>query len=186
MGTSDTDGFPSLTNKFNNSSIGGTLKHVLKHVVVMGVMMGVIGLASPAFAAATPIDPLSMDFTEPLGRTPGDLIVQSAHGSWEMLSMIVDTFEGAFSIGGDLINNLLEGNFMPSTWDSLIMSHDASGHVAAAAGHGVIEHTSSIAFDEWLRNAMAEGTLEMALEDSQAMGLTLEEYISKTYGHEGH
>ncbi len=200
---SDVDGVSNLTHDYNHHSIGTTISHVVKHVVVMGAMMGVIGLASPAFAAVPGLDPLSMDFTGSAGGggvTAGDLIVQTTHGAGEMLNMIVDTFSGLMSIGESLITNTLEGNFAPSTWDSVVMSHGGehmAGHAMAehtamehAAGHGAAhiaggaEH--GINFDEWLRNAHASGELPYALEDSEAMGITLEEHIMNEYGHEGH
>lgn len=191
---------PSLKHEYNKHSFGDFLGHVVKHVVVMGAMMGVIGLASPAFAATPMFDPLSTGFTGG-GPTVGDLIVQTVHGAGEMLNMIVDTFTGLFSIGGDVMANVVDGNLAPSTWDSVVMSHGGdhmmaegashAGHaMSEGATHAVAEHAAggahSGAFDEWLRNAHASGELPYALEDSEAMGITLEEHMMNEYGHEGH
>ena len=184
---------PSLKHEYNKHSFGDFLGHVVKHVVVMGAMMGVIGLASPAFAATPIFDPLSTAFTGG-GPTVGDLIVQTAHGAGEMLNMIVDTFSGLFSIGGDVMSNVVNGNFAPSTWDSVVMSHSGEHMMpegVSHAGHTMIEHVATggehgAAFDEWLRNAHASGELPYALEDSEAMGITLEEHMMNEYGHEGH
>ncbi len=181
----------SLSKEYNQSSIGHTVKHVLKHVAIMGAMMGVIGLASPAFAVG--IDTFTGGLAADAGPTVGDLIVQTTHGAGEMLSMIIDTFEGLLSIGESLVSNTLEGNFAPSTWESIIMSHggehataEMAGHAAAhGVAHGATE-TASVAFDEWVRNAHASGELPYALEDSEALGITLEEHMNNEYGHEGH
>ena len=185
----DVNDVPNLTKEYNNHSIGKTIEHVAKHLLVMGAMMGVIGLASPAFAAAAPVlDPFSMGFTGSTGATAGDLIVQTAHGAGEMLNMIVDAFSSLISIGESLITNVIDGNFAPSTWDSMVMSHSGE-HMATEAGHAVahgITEAPNVTFDEWLRNAHASGELPFALEDSEAMGTTLEEHMTNEYGHEGH
>lgn len=193
------DDAPNLTNEYNQHSIGKTIGHVLKHVVVMGAMMGVIGLAAAPVMAIPGLDPLSTSFMGATGPTPGDLIVQTAHGAGEMLNMIVDTFSSLISIGDSLITNVLDGNFAPSTWDSMVMSHSgehmvmeaghAATHGATEAGHAALHGATeapSVGFDEWVRNAHASGELPYALEDSEALGITLEEHMMNEYGHAGH
>jgi hypothetical protein len=165
----------SLTDNFNSHSGGGNLLgHVAQHVVVMGAMMGVIALASPMAAGMMTIggaDPITL----------GDLVVQTAHGSWEMLGMIGDTLMGLVDIGGDLISNTLDGNIAPQTLDSLVMSHEAGAHVMTEG----MSHGGGW-FDNILRDLNASGGLGYAIEDSQALGITLEEHLMNEYGHEGH
>ena len=182
------DEAPNLTNEYNQHSIGKTIGHVLKHVVVMGAMMGVIGLAAAPAMAIPGLDPLSTSFMGATGPTPGDLIVQTVHGAGEMLNMIVDTFSSLISIGDSFITNVLDGNFAPSTWDSMVMSHSGE-HIAMEAGHAALHGATeapSVGFDEWVRNAHASGELPYALEDSEALGITLEEHMMNEYGHAGH
>ncbi len=176
-------GSPDIAHDFNESSMGHHVKHGVTHVLWMGAMMGVIGLAAPAFAM--PIDPYSLSSIASTGATAGDFLVQTAHGSWEMLSMVVDALGSLLSIGGDLVTNTLAGNFMPTTWDNLIMSHGGE-HIAGAASHAAVEHSSGAAFEEWLRNAFESDTLDIAMEDSEMAGLSLEDYYLQEYGHEGH
>ncbi len=119
------DGGSSLTHEYNMSSMLG---HTVMHVVVMGAMMGIIGLASPVFLDIPAVDPFGMDFTGDTGRTPGDVLVQTAYGSGAMLGMFVDMLGGLVSIGEGLVANVFEGNFAPTTWDSMIASHHG-GHM---------------------------------------------------------
>ena len=98
-----------------------------------------------------------------------------------MLSMIGEAFKSVFSIAEPVLTNTLDGNFAPTTWDSMIMSH-GSEHAASQLATGA----ESLRFDEWLRNAHASGDLSYALEDSQALGISLEEHMINQYGHEGH
>lgn len=126
----------TLSDNFNTHDHGNgvekTLKHGAQHVLVMGAMMGVIALAAPAVMAS----PLAFAATEP--ATIGNLVVQSAYGSWEMIKMIGDTLSGLVSIGGELISNTANFNLAPTTWESMVMSHDAASHAA----HTATEHVS--------------------------------------------
>ncbi|PCI98036.1 MAG: hypothetical protein COB14_08210 [Alphaproteobacteria bacterium] len=154
------DEVSSLTEEYNQHSIGKTIEHVLKHVVVMGAMMGVIGLASPAFAMPG-LDPFG---TGVIGATPGDLIVQTTHGAGEMLGMIIDTFDSLLSIGESLITNVLEGNFAPTRWGSVIMSHSGE-HMVTEAGHAVA-------------HSVAEST--------EVLSAPVMDHTMHEHGHEGH
>lgn len=119
---------PEVESEFNTKVKDG-IGHVAKHVLVMGAIMGIIAVASPAFAAAIPADP-----------TIGDFAVQMAHGSWEMLMMIGDALQSTLASGWGLIENTFQGNIVPGTYDSMVMSHSGGAHAMHAAEAGM-SHT---------------------------------------------
>lgn len=163
----------TISDNFNKHS-SGFLTHAAKHVLVMGAMMGVIAVASPAMAALPALSE---------SATLGNLAVQTAYGSWEMLMMIGDTLNSLITIGGDLVHNTFSGDWAATTMDSAVMSHDSSHDMAM---HGAEALHDNRWFDGLLRDLYASGGLGYAIEDSQALGISLEEHLTNEYGHEGH
>ncbi len=171
----------SLTNNFNKRGVGDTVKHVTKHVLWMGGMMGVLALASPVAAGV-----LGAGGADPY--TLGNLVVQSGHGAWEMLGMIGDTLSGLIDIGGELISNTFEGNWAATTWDSAVMSHDTSAHVAHGVhttsvggemAHTSLEHAIASTFStpmDWFDSLPLSDQLQMR-EDAALFGVPFEEYV---------
>lgn len=163
-----------LKENFNQHAIGNAFGHVAKHVLIMGAMMGVIALASPVAAAA-----VAIPGTDPY--TLGNLVVQTGHGSWEMLKMIGDTLSSLISIGGDLISNTFDGNIMPTSWDSMIMSHDIgnaidhSTHLTSIAGSETVMHTLTPM--EWFETLPITEQLQMR-EDASLFGIPFDEYVA--------
>lgn len=173
-----------LSQHFNEHSVSSVIGHVATHVLTMGAMMGIIALASPAAAGV-----LSLGGADPV-VTLGNLIVQTGFGAGEMLGMISDSLSGLISIGGDLISNTLNGDIAPTSWDSLIASHDM-GHGSSTAldqvsGH-MGHHGADTAFSGLAHSTLSPmdwfGTLPeieqiQMREDAALFGIPFEEYIA--------
>ncbi|MGH1456256.1 MAG: hypothetical protein ACRBDI_05710 [Alphaproteobacteria bacterium] len=169
-----------ISKDFHEHSVGDVAGHVAKHILVMGAMMGIIALAAPVAAASV----VSVAAVEPV--TLGNLLVQSGHGTWEMLGMIGDTLTGLIDIGGLLWENTMDGNWAPTTWDSMIMGHDMGGahdvanHVTGHHGEEMMfSSIEQVAFSpmDWFDTLPLSDQMQMR-EDAALFGVPFDEYVA--------
>ncbi len=155
-------------SEFNKKSSNHLVSGTITHLIGMGVIMGVIGLSDAMTGGMA-------------SATMGDIVLQTAYGAGEMLMMGIDAVISAGPVVESAFENAMAGNWMPSGYESTIMSHDGMvlHEMAPLTGH-------ESGFGAWVESAASSGDLGMALEDAGAAGISLEEYYNELYGHASH